>query len=174
MTTPEEKINPDISTIDVGRRTLKTITVYPLSAMFQKNFVKNMGSLLTDIFSIKVKDLSDEQVGQKIASIAVTAFDENLVKLIENAVDPKEMHEVGYSSTEELLDDLSTKQLEQFGEIIYKNNYESLVGKITGFLRKRAEEGRKSQLEILEKASATKGASPSSVDTTGDTGSKTS
>lgn len=174
MKSPESRINPDIVNVTVGVRELKELTLYPLSAYFQLELAKSIGKLLTDFFSIKVNDLSDVEVSQKIASMFIELLQENIEAIFANIFDPKEVSENGYENTEAILKDVSSNQFTEIGEIIYKKNYEALVGKITSYLRKKQGEEVSLQDQIQKIASATKNVSPSSVDITEPTNSETS
>lgn len=181
MKSPELKIkksasraNPDIVKVEVGIRELKKLTLYPLSAYFQLDLAKSIGRLLTDFFSIKVNDLSDVEVSRKLAEMFIELFQENVEAVFDNVFDPAEVSANGYESSEELLKDTSTKQFVEIGDIVYKNNYEVLVGKITSYLRKKQGEEPSLPETVQKIASATKNVSPSSVDTMEPTNSETS
>ena len=133
--TPEGKMNPDIAHVEVGIRYLKELTVYPLAAAFQLEFAEKISKLLVDLFSTRLSDLTEGEISQRLAETFLTVFRNNVSEVLEHAIDPEEMGENGWTDVSELLKDMSTKQFVEVGEIIYANNYEDLVGKVTGFLK---------------------------------------
>lgn len=173
---PESRLNPDIAKADVGIRELKTLTIYPLSAAFQMNLAGDISDLLVSFFSVKVKDLTDDEVSQKIAGLFVQIVRENIDQVLAHVIDTQELTANGYPSVENLLEDMTNNQLVAIGEIVYKNNYEILVSKLKGFLMERVKEVQEEVLdeEIQKKASATKNVSRSSAVTMVPTESETS
>jgi len=165
---PESRLNPDIKKADVGVRELKTLTIYPLSAAFQMNLAGDVSDLLVSFFSVKVKDLSEDEVSQKIAGLFVQLIRENIETVLGHVIDPKEMTANGYATVKDLLEDVTNNQLLDIGQIVYDNNYKDLVAKLKGFLMERVKEVQTETLDevIQKKASATKDALPLSADTT--------
>jgi hypothetical protein len=173
---PESRLNPDIAKADVGIRELKTLTIYPLSAAFQMNLAGDVSDLLVGFFSVKVKDLTEDEVSQKIAGLLMQLIRENIETVLEHVIDSNEMTANGYATVKDLLEDTTNNQLLYIGQIVYDNNYKELVAKLKGFLMERVKEVQTETLDevIQKKASVMKNVSPSSADTTELTESKTS
>ena len=165
---PDSRLNPDIKKADVGVRELKTLTIYPLSAAFQMNLAGDVSDLLVSFFSVKVKDLSEDEVSQKIAGLFVQLIKENIESVLGHVIDSTEMTANGYATVKDILNDITNNQLVAIGEIVYENNYKDLVAKLKGFLMERAKESQTENLDevIQMKASAMKSVLPSSADTT--------
>jgi hypothetical protein len=140
------------------------------------NLAGDISDLLVSFFSVKVKDLTADEVSQKVAGLFVQIIRENIEIVLEHVIDPKDLKDVGYGSIKDLLNDSDNNQLLNVGEIIYNNNYKELVSKLKGFLMERVKEVQEKGLDevIQKKASAMKNASPSSVDTMERTKSETS
>ncbi|MDY6957912.1 MAG: hypothetical protein SVK08_02010 [Halobacteriota archaeon] len=173
---PESRLNPDIAKADVGVRELKTVTIYPLSAAFQMNLAGGISDLLVNFFSVRVKDLSEDEVSQKIAGLFMELIRENIETVLGHVIDSNEMTANGFATVKDLLEDVTNNQLLHIGQIVYDNNYKELVAKLKGFLMERVKEVQDQGLDevIQKKASAMKSVSPSSADTTEPTESETS
>jgi hypothetical protein len=170
---PELELNPDIIKVKVGIREINTVSLYPLPASFQVKLIKNISQLLVDIFSFSAKEMSDKEIGKKLTVAIVDALEKNLPEVLKFSFDTKELSDIGISNNEELLDTISTKQLDTILSHVYKTNYEGIVGKITGRLLKDQEGGNLLR-KIQGTASLMTESSPSSSDTTEGTDSEIS
>lgn len=160
---PEQRINPDIKRVEVGIETMRTVTVYPLSAGFNVKLAKGISDLLVDFFSTKAIKMSDDEINQKVASLFVSLVQDNLYVIVEQAV---RLDKAGYDSVEQFMEDCSTSQFERIVEIVYEVNYKGIAGKVAGFLQTEGETMQGLTLGTMGKASPLKESSPSSAEAT--------
>jgi len=114
MSDDNQKLNPQITSIEIGIRNLRKVTIYPLS--------------IGDQFSVDeviVKALSGFEVDTasegQIIQFVFTVIKGNLAKIIEFVTDKEE---VGGG---DLLKDITNDQMLAIISIIYKVNYESQI-----------------------------------------------
>lgn len=126
-------LNPQIQTLDIGKKELRKITVYPLSLKDQlslpetisESFIKLLGNY--DDLVTKGKDQLSEKEEQTTAKDLAIINDmtdivaENLDAILALVTD----EEKPVSSSE-----ITNLQLSELVEIIFSVNYESAVGKV--------------------------------------------
>ena len=125
MPEEQERLNPQITDVEIGIRNLRKITVYPLSMSDQLK--------LTDM----VTKSATEQMAKGDGDIAIVQFvlqliQENLAKIITMVTDEKA----------DVLEDMSNSQAVEFADVLFDVNYgavvknfKSLSAKLTGLFQ---------------------------------------
>jgi hypothetical protein len=109
MPEEQEKLNPQITDVEIGVRSLRKITIYPLS----------MGDQLkmTDLIIKAITEQVDEEGASNLSvSFIVKVIHENIGKILEMVSDEKET----------ILDELSNSQAIEIAEILFDVNYGSV------------------------------------------------
>ncbi len=107
------KMNPQISTVEVGIKSLREVFIYPLSVSDQFN--------LTDIITTVMQEVAGLEEGGDdiiVITIAINAIKTNLAKILDYVLDEKET--LSY-------DELTNTQLMEIVDIIFETNYEGLI-----------------------------------------------
>jgi len=121
----EKRLNPEITTVTVGVKELKEITVYPLSMADQLR----MTNLITEairMFFKKPEAFSDIE----FAAFLADTIKDNLEEVLKLVTDE------GTAS----LSDITNNQAVAMAEIIYDVNFGSLVKKVKSLLEKVKEQ----------------------------------
>jgi len=125
MPEEQERLNPQITDVEIGIRNLRKIKVYPLSMSDQLK--------LTDM----VTKSATEQMAKGSGDIAIVSFvlqliQENLSKIITMVTDEKA----------DVLEDMSNSQAVEFADVLFEVNYgavvknfKSLSKKLTGLFQ---------------------------------------
>ena len=125
MPEEQERLNPQITDVEIGIRNLRKIKVYPLSMSDQLK--------LTDM----VTKSATEQMAKGDGDIAIVSFvlqliQENLSKIITMVTDEKA----------DVLEDMSNSQAVEFADVLFEVNYgavvknfKSLSKKLTGLFQ---------------------------------------
>jgi len=108
---PETNMNPDITTVKIGVRKLKEITIYPLSIASQLSVTEIIGEVVNKFASFDDK-ASETEIVQAVLDI----IKDNITKLLSYVTDEKID-----------LDELTNPQLEAIINIIYDCNYKGIV-----------------------------------------------
>ena len=116
MSEDNRTINPDAEKVQVGIKTLREITIYPLSISDQMK--------LTDKFSEAIEQFSQfdrETMSNEDAINFIKNFlSQNLPEFMEFVVDPDE-------TTVPTLDEVTNKQLGIIADVVFRINYEELI-----------------------------------------------
>lgn len=126
MSNPEnenQKLNPQIQKLEIGVRTLRSITIYPLAMGDQLKLSDIVTEALQKFF------LQKDQADIAFVGYMLEMVREKLDIVIELVVDEVDR------SDGSLLDELTNTQAIEFAEIIYKINYEALTKKVLGLLK---------------------------------------
>lgn len=121
MPSKQSKLNPQITSFEIGTRDLRKIKIYPLAAGPQLKLIDTLGQsaeLLSEV-------MDDAQSVGSIIGIITT----NLPEILEQVTDKNE-------KVEDILNEISIVQIEELVEVIYKMNFESLGKKLTGLFTK--------------------------------------
>lgn len=106
----KNSMNPDITTVQVGIRKLKEITIYPLSIASQLSATEIIGEVMNKVSSFD--KLDDNAVIQEFLNI----LKKNIKKLLSFVID------------EELdLAELTNPQLERIIGIVYECNFKDVI-----------------------------------------------
>jgi len=106
----ETNMNPDITTVKVGVRKLKEITIYPLSIASQLSATELIGEIVAKFASFE--DVAEAEVVQ----IFLDILKDNVGKLLAFVTDEKID-----------LEELTNPQLEAIVNVIYDCNYRGIV-----------------------------------------------
>ncbi len=121
-----DKLNPQATEVEIGVRSLRKITIYPLSIGDQLK--------TTDLISEAISGFMSREDMTDVAFISfiVNLIRENIAKILTMATD---------EDGETLVSELSNTQVAEIAEIIYDKNYgevaknfESLIGKVKKLL----------------------------------------
>ena len=104
-------LNPEITELTIGTRNLRKITIYPLSMADQFKVTDLIAGVISE--AMVSKELDDTA----FAILAITMIKENIGKIIEYATD---------ENGEEILKELSNKDVVAIADILWQVNYESL------------------------------------------------
>lgn len=119
ITPIKKKVNPDIKTVDIGVRDLRTITLYPLSA---KDQIELSNKLVT-VLSSMGESLNDETTNEQALSFFQKVITENLEVILAYVVDENEMPK---------MDELTNNQLYVISNTIFEVNYEGFLKNFMG------------------------------------------
>ena len=144
--TESARLNPEISSAEIGVRELKEIKIYPLSMADQLS----MTNLITDTVRkfFEKGDVDDFVFAQFLSKL----IEENLETILMMVTDKEQAN----------LEDMTNNQAVAIAEIVYEVNFGSLVKKV------------KSLLEKVKEQFPSGRPLPTSLDDTEDTDSKTS
>ena len=107
----ENNMNPDITTVKIGIRQLKEITIYPLSIGSQLSATEIIQQIMS-----KVTTFDDKMEDSLVIKEFLDILRKNITKILNFVVD-KEID----------LDELTNPQLEEIINIIYNCNYRDIV-----------------------------------------------
>ena len=118
--TDDQKLNPQIKTATIGIRSLREISIYPLSMADQLE--------VTDLVAAAIKGYVEtgDQSELGVATFVAEAIKENVSLLLKKATD----------EGEEVLAEITNLQATEIAEIIYEVNYESILGKVRSLVEK--------------------------------------
>ena len=126
------KLNPQICSIEVGRKTLKEVTIYPLSLTDQFRTTDLISDLVTKTVAFLEKTKTSEETSEEAINIAViqeiaSSIEANLAKILDFVVDSGEKID---------LDDLTNLQFSELADLIFDVNYAGAVGNFQGLVSK--------------------------------------
>ncbi|MCK5607766.1 hypothetical protein KAR91_38140 [Candidatus Pacearchaeota archaeon] len=125
-TTDSSTINPQVRETDIGKRTLRKVSIYPLSLADQLNLTDLITEAMTAFFNTNPEE-SDESMVQFIGFM-IDLIKKNIDKLVETITD----------EGKGILEEITNVQLMNIAEIIYVDNFEGPVKKAMSlFLEKR-------------------------------------
>ena len=107
------KMNPQISTVEVGTKSLREVFIYPLSVSDQFQLT----GIITGVMQ-EVSSLEDSADDMKIITLATDAIKLNLAKILEYVLDEGETIS---------FDELTNSQLMDVVNIIFEENYEEQI-----------------------------------------------
>lgn len=118
------KLNPQITSIEIGVRDLRTITIYPLSMADQFS----MDKVITEAMSIFNIDDIDNEI--ELVGFVFKIIQDNLKLAIELVTDKEER------GTESLLNEMTNLQITDLIRIIFEVNYETQIKNLKGLFEK--------------------------------------
>lgn len=117
------KMNPQICTVEVGIRSLREETLYPLSVSDQFKLT----SIITEVVQ-KVSSLENSgDDDMAVVSIAVEAIETNIAKILEFVLD---------DNSSISFDELTNTQLMTIVDSIFETNYENIIKNLRRLLEK--------------------------------------
>ena len=124
---PDENktLNPQITTVTIGRRDLREIKIYPLAVGDQLA----MTSIITEAINMFVEAMGDAEVIGGAVALILQNIPIIMSYIIENPDDAND-----------LLKDVTNEQAIKISEIVYEQNYSSLIKKVKGLLEKAKKE----------------------------------
>lgn len=136
----QTKLNPQITTVEVGIKSLREVTIYPLSLADQtktarilaKAFQEIMGRLASfgEEDEISEGEVSEGEVseGESLASMAKQLSDIDVLEFISSVIEGNLEVVLGLvvdKNEKILMEELTNEQFYRLVEIIYEVNYES-------------------------------------------------
>ena len=112
-TQDEKRLNPQITETDIGVRSLRTITIYPLSMADQ---IK-MTDLITEALNAFFMQENKEDIA--FVGFMTELIKKNMNRIMAMIADVKK--------NESLLSDMTNYQASEIAKIIYEVNYESVA-----------------------------------------------
>jgi hypothetical protein len=137
---PEHKLtlNPQIRTLEIGVRDLRTITIYPLSFRDQMKLkdlifggLTKLSSVFAEAQSAKDDDLSAIELIQEIAVFAIEFIETNIDAFIKLVVLDEQ-----HTEENDVLSDMTVNQVIHLAELVYEVNYDFLSKTIQKLLNK--------------------------------------
>jgi len=110
----DQRLNPQIKTIDVGVRHLRSVKVYPLSVSDQFSLTEKLAGSINEIVGTDLRGMSEVDAVKNIQAIINT----NLGIIL------------GYVCDEEdspRMEELTNQQLSEIVNVIFEVNYEGLI-----------------------------------------------
>lgn len=116
----QRKLNPSIAVTSYGKRELKDITIYPLSAGDQFKISEIVAKVISDV-------VEQQSVGTMTnfayMNLLLAAIQDNISKIIPMISDLKKEEVEGF------LDDLTNEQLTDVAVIVWTNSFEPAIKK---------------------------------------------
>jgi predicted DNA-binding protein YlxM (UPF0122 family) len=112
-----ENINPDCRELIYGRKELKKLDIYPLSAGDQLRLSNFVVKVIQEFAKQETSVKEDAQV----VMIVMAAIQDNINRFLAMAADVSE------EEATKLLDQITNKQLVELVEIIWETNYEDAI-----------------------------------------------
>ena len=151
-TNDDQRLNPQITTVEIGRRYLRTIEILPVALVDEKKLVEKVATVIAAFAQQEKGESETLEVAAFITSFVTTNIEEVLGYITEG------------EDVQELMKDITNEQVIEIGQFVYEINFEGLVSLGQDLLR-RSRAGE----------SPTRGSSPqSSSDTEEDTDSNIS
>jgi len=115
----DRKLNPQVRSVEIGKRTLRNLSIYPLSLSDQLNLTDLVNKGL-NAFLQMAPDENEEGMMQFIAFV-LSLIKENIERIVEMITD----------EDKSILEEITNVQLMEIVEIVYKENFEGPLGKLT-------------------------------------------
>ena len=124
-----QNLNPQITDVEIGVRSLRKIKLYPLAVGEQMKMTAMIASTVSKF--LVTQESKDEAL---MVGFFVSTINDNLAKFLSLAVGEKggrkgfpEDGEVEFPETEKILDDTTNLQASEIAKVIYEVNYEKSV-----------------------------------------------
>ena len=170
------KLNPQIVTVEVGIKSLREVTIYPLSLADQAKTARILATVFQKVMQ-KLASYGDEDdleedsnkddiisVAKQLSDVAIlefviSAIQENLETILKLVVDEGEVISI---------DELTNEQFYELAEIIYVVNYENALKNFPALWKRARGESpmEATKQKMRRKVSHSKKPSPRSVDGT--------
>ena len=122
MATNSAKMNPQISTVEVGIKVLREVLIYPLSVADQFKLTNIITGVIQEVAS-----LEEEANEVVIINLVVDAIKINLEKILVFVLDEKETIS---------FEELTNAQLMEIVDIIFEANYENQIKNLKRLVEK--------------------------------------
>jgi len=123
------QLNPQIASVTIGVRNLRKINIYPLALGDQLS--------VTNILKEGFIAISGADDDIEMAGIVVGLLEQNIPMILEFITDSDKF------PTTELIKDVTNTQAVEIAEIVYEQNYASLIKKVKGLFEKIQKEMKK-------------------------------
>lgn len=117
------KLNPQIKTVEVGIKSLREVTIYPLSMSDQFKLTDIIVELFKEFTSFDELDLDETQVVEK----GVGLIKDNLETILSVVTDEKESIS---------FDELTNTQFSELATLLYEVNYEEMLGNLKSLIER--------------------------------------
>ena len=117
--TDTRKLNPQVRSVDIGKRTLRNIPIFPLSLGDQLDLTDLINQAMNAFFNMS-PDETDEGLIKFIAFV-LELIKENIERIIEMITEEKK----------EILKEITNSQLMEIVEIVYEENFEGPLKKVS-------------------------------------------
>ena len=117
-----QNLNPQITDVEIGVRTLRKIKLYPLAVGDQMKMTAMIASTVSGF--LVTQEAKDEAL---MVGFFVSAINDNLAKFLSLAVGEKEYEGGKFPETEKILEDTTNLQASEIAKVIYETNYEQSV-----------------------------------------------
>lgn len=124
------KLNPQITTVEVGVKSLREVTIFPLSLADQTKTARILAKAFQEVME-KLSSFGEEDEiseGESLASMAKQLSDIDVMEFIASAIQDNLEIILGLVVDENekiLMEELTNEQFYQLVEIIYEVNYEN-------------------------------------------------
>jgi len=145
-------LNPDIRTLDYGKKEIKSLTIYPLSIKDQFYLTDFITKIIQELAAVQLTGSNELVFAEKI----IEAVEENLGQILSIVAD------ISKEEAEKILESLTNTQLADLIESIWICDYEPMLKK------------GKSLFDRAKSVLGTKKSSQNSSNSTPSTGSNTS
>ncbi len=116
-----QNLNPQITEVEIGVRSLRKITLYPLAVGDQMKMTSIIASSVSGF--LVSKESKDEVL---MIGFFISAINDNLAKFLALALGEKEQ-DGKFPETEKTLEDITNLQSSEIAGVIYATNYEESV-----------------------------------------------
>lgn len=140
-----KQLNPQIAKAEIGRRNLRNIEIFPLSVGDQLSMTSIIGEAVALLDSSGGGDI-------EMAGVLLQILKDNVPLILGFVIDDEK------ENVEELLKDITNDQAIKIAEIVFEQNFASLVKKVQGLFEKVN--------EMMSESSLSKRPSPQSVKST--------
>ena len=123
MSGEQEKLNPRITSIEIGTRSLRKITIYPLSMAAELELSDLITEVLQEFYAAQNQD------DLAFISVIVNLVKENLSKILEKITDED-------VNGEDLFKEIDNNQAVELAEKIFEMNFAGAIKKAMGLFEK--------------------------------------
>ena len=123
----EQRLNPQITDVEIGIRVLRTIKIYPLALADEKKLTEKIGILIAAFAGSGAETKAPEAIIQFV-TYAINFIMDNIEEVLGMATD---------EDPPKLMAEISSDQAEEIGKILYEVNYESFVNLAQNLLKDR-------------------------------------
>lgn len=117
------KLNPQIKTVEVGTKSLREVTIYPLSMSDQFKLTDILVEVFKEFSTFDELDLSDTQVVEK----GVGLIKDNLEVILKIVTEDSETI---------TFDELTNTQFSELAVMLYEVNYETMLGNLKSLVKR--------------------------------------
>ena len=133
----KQKLNPEITDIEVGVRYLRKVTFYPLSVAHQFKLTNIIEAVFTELVGIS-QDATNDAIVAFVMKVK-TIIEENINMIVSMISD---------EDPESLLADMTNSQLAKVIEYVYTTNFEGPLKNLLSLFQKEGEESNWKELVL--------------------------